>query len=149
MLITVYLEREGLLDVLVSNLLHTTASGIALLLKLTLLSAALSALFTNDTVCVFMTPIVCRACAKAKLPYGPFLMSLATSANVGSAATLTGNPQNMLTPPPTLSMTTQDHFDHKLPPLCKIFPRRPPVRPFVPLRARPIPQLSESLLFMS
>ena len=37
-----------------------------------------------------------QLCFEYRLPYGPFLMALATSANVGSTATPVGNPQNMI-----------------------------------------------------
>jgi len=60
------------------------------------LSGGLSAFLVNDTVCVFLTPVVVTACRRGKLPPGPYLIGLATSANIGSAATLVGNPQNMI-----------------------------------------------------
>src|SRR5262249_42267387 len=42
------------------------------------------------------TPLVVATCDRAKLPMGPYLIALATSANIGSTATLVGNPQNIL-----------------------------------------------------
>lgn len=59
-------------------------------------SALLSALLVNDTICVVMTPLVLELCANRRLDPFPFLMALATSSNIGSALTLTGNPQNMI-----------------------------------------------------
>src|SRR4030095_16090327 len=59
-------------------------------------SAALSAFLVNDTVCLMLTPLVVAWVRSAGLPPVPFLMALATSANIGSALTLTGNPQNMV-----------------------------------------------------
>jgi Na+/H+ antiporter NhaD/arsenite permease-like protein len=56
----------------------------------------LSALITNDAVCVFGAPVVVAWIARHRLPRLPFLLALATAANTGSAATLVGNPQNML-----------------------------------------------------
>ncbi|MCE5336261.1 MAG: anion transporter [Desulfobacteraceae bacterium] len=56
----------------------------------------LSALLANDIVCLAMTPVLVEACASRKLDPVPFLLALACAANVGSAATLIGNPQNML-----------------------------------------------------
>lgn len=55
-----------------------------------------SALITNDAVCVLGTPLVVRMIEQYRLPPLPFLVALATAANTGSAATLVGNPQNML-----------------------------------------------------
>ncbi len=59
-------------------------------------SAALSAVFSNDVICLAMTPVVARLCLQRGLPPVPFLVGLACAANIGSAATLIGNPQNML-----------------------------------------------------
>jgi len=59
-------------------------------------AAGLSAVFSNDVVCLAMTPVVARICLSRGLPPLPFLVGLACAANIGSAATLIGNPQNML-----------------------------------------------------
>jgi Na+/H+ antiporter NhaD/arsenite permease-like protein len=67
-----------------------------LLFRVVLSSGLLSALFTNDSWCVVGTPVLLRLCARFRLPYAPFLLALATSANIGSACSPVGNPQNML-----------------------------------------------------
>jgi len=59
-------------------------------------SALLSAVLANDVVCLAMTPIVVDACGGRRIDPMPHLLGLAAAANVGSAATLIGNPQNML-----------------------------------------------------
>ncbi|HEY7359808.1 MAG TPA: SLC13 family permease, partial [Streptosporangiaceae bacterium] len=56
----------------------------------------LSALFVNDVVCLVLAPIAVDLTRRLGLPPVPYLIALATAANVGSVATLTGNPQNML-----------------------------------------------------
>lgn len=58
--------------------------------------AALSAVLTNDVICLAVTPVLIEGCAHRKLNPVPYLLALACSANIGSAATLIGNPQNML-----------------------------------------------------
>jgi Na+/H+ antiporter NhaD/arsenite permease-like protein len=69
----------------------------AVLLGATMLTvAALSAVFSNDVVCLSVAPVLCDACLRRRLDPLPFLLGLACAANVGSAATLIGNPQNML-----------------------------------------------------
>lgn len=68
----------------------------ALLAALIGVSGALSAVFSNDIVCLAMTPVVARLCLQRGLDPVPFLLGLACAANIGSAATLIGNPQNML-----------------------------------------------------
>lgn len=67
-----------------------------LLAALIAVAAALSAVFSNDIVCLAMTPVVARLCLQRRLDPVPFLLGLACAANIGSAATLIGNPQNML-----------------------------------------------------
>ncbi|HEY1954703.1 MAG TPA: SLC13 family permease [Polyangiaceae bacterium] len=59
-------------------------------------SGILSAFLVNDVVCLFMTPLVLRIVEKTGRKPLPFLLALATASNIGSAATLTGNPQNIL-----------------------------------------------------
>ena len=59
-------------------------------------AAALSAVFSNDIICLAMTPVVAQLCLQRRLNPVPFLVGLACAANIGSAATLIGNPQNML-----------------------------------------------------
>jgi Na+/H+ antiporter NhaD/arsenite permease-like protein len=58
--------------------------------------AALSAVFSNDIVCLAVAPVLIDACRRRGLNPLPFLLALACAANIGSAATLIGNPQNML-----------------------------------------------------
>ena len=67
-----------------------------LLAALIAVAAALSAVFSNDVVCLAMTPVVARLCLQRGMPPVPFLLALACASNIGSAATLIGNPQNML-----------------------------------------------------
>ncbi|NWG74737.1 MAG: anion transporter, partial [Rubrivivax sp.] len=58
--------------------------------------AALSAVFSNDVVCLAVAPVLADACLRRRLDPVPYLLALACAANIGSAATLIGNPQNML-----------------------------------------------------
>lgn len=67
-----------------------------LLAALIALAGLLSAVFSNDVICLAMTPMVARLCIRRGLDPVPFLVGLACAANIGSAATLIGNPQNML-----------------------------------------------------
>ena len=57
---------------------------------------ALAAVFSNDIICLAMAPVLADACLKRRLDPVPYLLGLACAANVGSALTLIGNPQNML-----------------------------------------------------
>ncbi len=68
----------------------------ALLGALVVVAAALAAVFSNDVVCLAVAPVLIDACRRRGLDPVPYLLALACAANVGSAATLIGNPQNML-----------------------------------------------------
>jgi Na+/H+ antiporter NhaD/arsenite permease-like protein len=56
----------------------------------------LSAFFVNDIVCLVMVPFVLTITQRMKLNPLPYLLAVATASNIGSVATITGNPQNML-----------------------------------------------------
>lgn len=59
-------------------------------------SGFLSAFFVNDIVCLVMVPFVLSTTKRMKLAPLPYLLAVATASNIGSVATITGNPQNML-----------------------------------------------------
>ncbi|HSQ73226.1 MAG TPA: SLC13 family permease, partial [Rubrivivax sp.] len=59
-------------------------------------SGTLSAVFSNDIVCLAIAPVLAEACLRRRLAPVPYLLALACASNIGSAATLIGNPQNML-----------------------------------------------------
>ncbi|WP_311064326.1 SLC13 family permease [Halomonas sp. DWK9] len=67
-----------------------------LLLGVVLLGGVLSALLVNDIVAFALTPLLCQALLARGLDPRPFLLALAMSCNAGSAASLIGNPQNIL-----------------------------------------------------
>jgi Na+/H+ antiporter NhaD/arsenite permease-like protein len=59
-------------------------------------SGILSAFLVNDIVCLVMAPLILGLCKRMGLRPLPYLLGLATASNIGSAATITGNPQNIL-----------------------------------------------------
>jgi di/tricarboxylate transporter len=59
-------------------------------------SGVLSAILVNDVVCLAMAPLVLRLCRRMGQRPALYLLALATSSNIGSVATITGNPQNIL-----------------------------------------------------
>ncbi len=68
----------------------------AFLAVIIVVAAVLSAILANDIICLAMTPVLIEVCSRRGLDPMPFLLGLACASNVGSAATLIGNPQNML-----------------------------------------------------
>jgi Na+/H+ antiporter NhaD/arsenite permease-like protein len=96
MLIAAYLYLAHFFEWAAEVVLTFARSPERLLLYVTLTSGILSALLVNDTICLMLTPLVIAVIRRGKLPMLPYLVALATSANIGSVATLVGNPQNMI-----------------------------------------------------
>jgi len=67
-----------------------------LLLAVVFTSGVLSAFFVNDIVCLVMVPFVLSITHRLRLEPVPYLLAVATASNIGSVASITGNPQNML-----------------------------------------------------
>jgi len=59
-------------------------------------SGLLSAFLVNDIVCLVMAPLILALCKRMRLRPLVYLLALATASNIGSTATITGNPQNIL-----------------------------------------------------
>lgn len=91
-----FLAADGFLDRSADALAARCGSASRLLGALVWGAGALSAVITNDAVCVLGAPLVVAWVKRLRLPALPFLLALATAANTGSVATLVGNPQNML-----------------------------------------------------
>lgn len=96
MLIAAYLHLAGFFGWAADRILKFAKTPERLLLYLMIASGGLSALLVNDTVCLLLTPLVVAVIVRGRLPLLPYLLALATSANIGSVATLVGNPQNMI-----------------------------------------------------
>jgi Na+/H+ antiporter NhaD/arsenite permease-like protein len=69
---------------------------LGLLSSLIFISGALSAFFLNDTIVLMLTPLVLDVCKAFKRNPVPYLLALVMSANIGSVAAMTGNPQNLI-----------------------------------------------------
>jgi Na+/H+ antiporter NhaD/arsenite permease-like protein len=96
MLVSAYLYLAHFFEWAAGVILEFSHTPQRLLFYLTLTSGILSALLVNDTICLMLTPLVIAVIRRGKLPLLPYLVALATSANIGSVATLVGNPQNMV-----------------------------------------------------
>jgi len=96
MVVSAQMRLGGFYDWITRRLAAQALSPPRLLAALILAIAALSAVFSNDVVCLAVAPVLIEACRRRGLAPVPFLLGLACGANIGSAATLIGNPQNML-----------------------------------------------------
>lgn len=91
-----FLSIDGFLEQLEDRLVAWARTPTRLLGGVVWSAGLLSALITNDAVCVLGAPLLVRIIQRHRLPALPLLLALATGANTGSVATLVGNPQNML-----------------------------------------------------
>jgi Na+/H+ antiporter NhaD/arsenite permease-like protein len=69
---------------------------IVLLISTVLISGIFSAFLVNDTVCLVLTPLVLELVTHLRRNPVPYLLAIAMASNIGSTATITGNPQNMI-----------------------------------------------------
>lgn len=96
MLVSAQFRHSGFYDAVTRRLAARPSTPERLLLELVLTTGALSALLTNDVVCLAVAPVLVDVCRRRALDPVPFLLGLAAASNVGSAATILGNPQNLL-----------------------------------------------------
>ncbi len=96
MVVSAQFRLAGMYSAITHHLAKSNVSPPCLLFFLIAVAGGLSAVLANDIVCLAMTPLLVEGCARRGLRPLPFLLGLACAANVGSAATLIGNPQNML-----------------------------------------------------
>jgi Na+/H+ antiporter NhaD/arsenite permease-like protein len=96
MVLSAQMRLGGFYDRVTLRVAELRISPPALLAVLVAVVALLSAVFSNDVICLAIAPILADACLARRLDPVPYLLGLACAANVGSAATLIGNPQNML-----------------------------------------------------
>lgn len=96
MILSAQLRLGGFYSQLTRRLTTAQLTPPTLLAVLIVIGALLSALLVNDIVCLAMAPILVEGCARRHINPIPFLLGLACAANIGSAATLIGNPQNIL-----------------------------------------------------
>ena len=83
----------GLVNAWVARRVH---SPIALLVAVTVVSGLFSAFLVNDAICLVLSPLVLELTLDLKRKPTPYLLAVAMASNVGSTATITGNPQNIM-----------------------------------------------------
>ncbi len=96
MLVVANLRLSGAFALFARAMLARARSGYGMLAMTIAAAGILAAFFINDVVCIAMTPLVIEAATAAEVDAVPLLLGLATASNIGSAATITGNPQNMI-----------------------------------------------------
>ncbi|PLS67966.1 MAG: anion transporter [Cyanobacteria bacterium M5B4] len=96
MIVNASLAYSGLFQIVLVNIVKITHSPLGLLVMLTFGSGILSAFLLNDTLALVFTPLTVKVCQALSLSPIPYLLTLAAATNIGSLATISGNPQNIL-----------------------------------------------------
>lgn len=96
MVINVNLRLARFFQWVSNRVLKLARTPRALLALVIVASGVLSAIFLNDPICIMFTPLIVDLTRRLNRNPVPYLIGLATAANVGSTATITGNPQNLI-----------------------------------------------------
>lgn len=96
MIVNAHLAYAGFFQLTLVYQLRLTRSPFGLLVVLSVGSGIVSAFFLNDIVVIVLTPLTLKLTARLQLNPIPYLLALAAATNIGSVATLSGNPQNIL-----------------------------------------------------
>jgi Na+/H+ antiporter NhaD/arsenite permease-like protein len=96
MIVVANLELSGFFALVAERVVERAHSPLLLLIAIVGVSGVFSAFFVNDTMCLVLTPLVLEVAGALRRNPVPYLLAVAMAANIGSVATITGNPQNML-----------------------------------------------------
>jgi Na+/H+ antiporter NhaD/arsenite permease-like protein len=96
MIVVAHLRLSGFFRLVTSWALVHAHSPLILLATVAVTAGAFSAFLVNDAVCLVMTPLVIEVTRSLRRDPIPYLLAVAMASNIGSAATITGNPQNMI-----------------------------------------------------
>lgn len=96
MIVVANLRLSGFFRVVEAAAVRRAQHPVALLAAIVAVSAGLSAFLVNDTICLVLTVPVLELVLRLGRRPVPYLLAVAMAANIGSVATLTGNPQNMI-----------------------------------------------------
>jgi Na+/H+ antiporter NhaD/arsenite permease-like protein len=96
MIVVANLRLSGFFTVISAWVVEHAHRPLVLLSGIVLVSGLFSAFFVNDTMCLVLTPLVLEITSRLKRNPVPYLLAVAMASNIGSVATVTGNPQNMM-----------------------------------------------------
>jgi Na+/H+ antiporter NhaD/arsenite permease-like protein len=96
MIVVAHLQLSGFFRLVSAWVARRARHPLVLLSAVVCVSGFFSAFLVNDTVCLVLTPLVLDLCIRLERNPVPYLLAVAMASNVGSVATITGNPQNMI-----------------------------------------------------
>src|SRR6266851_830352 len=118
MIVVANLRLSGFFRYASRGMLKRAQRPMTLLIAVVMLTGILSAFFVNDAICLAVTPLVLDLVIQTKRNLVPYLLAIAMASNVGSTATITGNPQNMIIG--ALSHVSYGRFAAALSPIAAI-----------------------------
>ena len=96
MIVVANLRLSGFFSAVAEWVVEHAHRPIVLLAAIVFVAGFFSAFFVNDTMCLVLTPLVLDISRQLRRNAVPYLLAVAMAANIGSVATITGNPQNMM-----------------------------------------------------
>jgi len=96
MIVVANLRLSGFFTLISEWVVEHAHRPILLLSGIVLVAGVFSAFFVNDTMCLVLTPLVIEITTSLRRRPVPYLLAVAMASNIGSVATITGNPQNMM-----------------------------------------------------
>ena len=96
MIVVAHLQLSGFFRLVTGWALAHAHSPLVLLVTVAITTGALSAFLVNDAICLVMAPLVIEVTRSLRRDPIPYLLAVTMASNVGSTATITGNPQNMI-----------------------------------------------------
>src|SRR5271170_5161545 len=96
MILVAHFQISGFFDWIAVHVAAIARTRFQLLVLLVFATGILAAFFVNDTICLIFTPIVLVVTQRLEVPPIPYVIAVATSANIGSVMSVTGNPQNAI-----------------------------------------------------
>ena len=96
MLIVAHLRLSGFFTLVTGFIARRARGPLFLLGAIVIITGVLSAFLVNDAVCLMLAPLVVETTKRLGRRPLPYLLALAMASNIGSVATITGNPQNMM-----------------------------------------------------
>jgi Na+/H+ antiporter NhaD/arsenite permease-like protein len=96
MIVVANLQLSGFFSLVAERLVEHAHSPVVLLVSIVAVAGFFSAFFVNDTMCLVLTPLVLEIAETLDRNPVPYLLAVAMASNIGSVATITGNPQNMM-----------------------------------------------------
>jgi Na+/H+ antiporter NhaD/arsenite permease-like protein len=96
MIIVAQLRVSGFFELATRFATQRAHGPLVLLTAIVIVTGFFSSFLVNDAICLVMAPLVIDVTRALRRNPVPYLLAVAMASNAGSAATFTGNPQNMI-----------------------------------------------------